>query len=55
MGLTACAAPRSPSSTRREICAPASFCWDTSKLESTVHCLGIEVDDALALSEQVGL
>ena len=28
-GLTACAAPRWPSSTRRrETRAPASFCWD---------------------------
>ena len=26
-----------------------------TKLESTVRCLGIEVDDALAISEQVEL
>jgi len=37
------------------ICAPVSFCWDTGKLESTVRYLGIEVGDALALSEQVEL
>ena len=28
-------------------------CWGTPKLESTVRYLGIEVDDALAIAEQV--
>jgi hypothetical protein len=35
--------------------APASYYWGHSKLESTVRYLGIEVDDALLLSEQTDL
>jgi len=31
----------------------SSFCLDTPKIESTVRYLGIEVDDALAIAEQV--
>ena len=31
------------------------FSWGTLKLESTVRYLGIEVDNALSISEQVEL
>jgi integrase len=35
------------------ICGLCSFCWGHKKIESTVRHLGIEVDDALAIAEQV--
>lgn len=34
-------------------CGPCGCCLGIPKLESTVRYLGIEVDDALAISEQV--
>jgi hypothetical protein len=43
------------STRKRAVCEPVSFCWAHRKLESTVRYLGIEADDALALSEQVDL
>jgi hypothetical protein len=53
---TACAGPRWPSFTRRPaISELASFSSVIGKLESTVRHLGIEVDDALELSEQIEL
>jgi hypothetical protein len=40
---------------RRGTCEQFSFCSDNTKLESTVRYLGIEVDDALSIAEQVEL
>ena len=47
---------RPPRSTRRRAtCEPFQLLFGHTKLESTVRYLGIEVDDALSISEQVEL
>ena len=50
-----CAAPRRRRSTARPATCERSSCFSDTKIESTVRYLGIEVDDALTLSEQVEL
>ena len=54
LARTHCAEPRRHTSTAAlATCGRCSFCWGTRKIESTVRYLGIEVDDALAIAEQV--
>jgi hypothetical protein len=49
---TRCAARSRLKFIRPKICERCCRCWGT-ELESTVRCLGIEVNDALSISEQV--
>jgi hypothetical protein len=51
-----CAAPSLLQFTRRPVtCEWCSCYWGRTKLGSTVRYLGIEVDDALSISEQIEL
>lgn len=52
LGIRGAQKPRS-SIVAPEICARFSCCWATPSVESTVRYLGIEIDDAVAITEKI--